>query len=141
MVIPTCCFSIVGLRIFTSLSRYRSQWGTHLRLKRTHKDKQDTHTKRPHKQCKTNMIQTGTYMRDKGTNRTYKTENRTEHTKDTKPTNWMYTRTKRPTECARQKIGLIILNTQTKVQSCSKVKHTINYRSQYNRIQFSNIEP
>ena len=44
MVIPTCCSSIVGLRVFTSLSRYRSQWGTHLRLKRTHKVKQDTHT-------------------------------------------------------------------------------------------------
>ena len=51
MVVPTCCSSIVGLRIFTSLSKYRSQWGTHLRLKRTHKDKQDTHTKRPHMQA------------------------------------------------------------------------------------------
>jgi len=37
----------------------------------------------------------------------------------------MYTGTKGPTECARQKTGLIILNTQTKVQSCSKIKHTI----------------
>jgi len=37
----------------------------------------------------------------------------------------MYTGTKGPTECARQKTGLIILNTQTKMQSCSKIKHTI----------------
>ena len=58
----------------------------------------------------------------------YKTENRTKLTKGG------------PTECARQKTGLIISNTHTKVQICSKIKHTINYR-QYNRIQFSNIIP
>jgi len=39
---PTRCFSIVGLKIFTSLSRYRSQcsntqgWRGHTRTSKTH---------------------------------------------------------------------------------------------------------